>query len=230
MKSRFYVRADTAALKAALSSIEQSQLPFATARALTTTAKQGQAAVRARLPQIFTIRTTWLDKGIQVRSASKRDLRAAVVSRDEFMGLQETGGEKKPRKGRAIGVPKAIREPKTKVTKPSEWPGALLARSAKAKPRRRKVRGKGSYKKPKFFLTTLKKGRRAGLQAVVQRDDPMTRYPLRVLYVLQPSVRVKGDLKMRETVAAVVSERFASNFSEALAEALRTAKPKAARR
>ncbi|MBF0371620.1 MAG: hypothetical protein HQL52_19460, partial [Magnetococcales bacterium] len=108
-----------------LSGLEK-QARFATAVALTCTAKDAQEEVRRQLPERFTIRTGWLAKGVRVRSARKNNLEAAVTVLDDFMALQETGGMRKSHSGEALAVPVGARPTPRSITRPSKFPGRLL--------------------------------------------------------------------------------------------------------
>ncbi|GAA0599197.1 hypothetical protein GCM10009099_40360 [Caenispirillum bisanense] len=102
------------------------QTQFAVALALTRTAKDAQAEVIKSLGQKFTIRTAWVSKGIRIKPATKQKLEAVVFSKDDFMALQETGGEKTARDGKAIARPYGARKKAGAVTRPSKWPGQML--------------------------------------------------------------------------------------------------------
>jgi hypothetical protein len=55
-----------------LSAVQQRQVPFAAAQALTFTALDVQAQVRRDMRQDFTIRRDWVISGIRVTPATKR--------------------------------------------------------------------------------------------------------------------------------------------------------------
>jgi hypothetical protein len=184
----------------ALDALARRQIPFATAVALTRTAIEARDAVRMQAKERFTIRTPWVLKGIQAKSADKRSLTAHVIARDDFMALQEEGGVKEAR-GKALGVPVEARNPKTLVTRPSKWPGALLRR------------------KRKFFTGQVK----GNVPAVFRRDEDGG---LTLFYTLRPRVSIKPRFGMVEKVREVVTSRYAALFAEAFAQARKTAKPR----
>ena len=100
---------DNSRLIRALERIGNRNVPFAVARALTDTAKVVQEDARGRLARIFKIRTTWVSRGLRVRSSDWKTaphLEAAVGTVDKFMALQQTGGMKDP-KDDMQGIPKA---------------------------------------------------------------------------------------------------------------------------
>ncbi|MBF0190237.1 MAG: hypothetical protein HQL99_03685 [Magnetococcales bacterium] len=179
------------------------QLLFASALTLTNVAKDAQAEVRRLLPQKFTIRTGWVAKGIQIRSASKSDLKATVMVLDQFMAIQETGGTKVGVFGKALGVPVGARSSPTSVTRPGSFPGAMSRR-------------------PGYFIAPLKKG--ANVKAVWRRIGKGRRERLKLMYVLPHQVRLKPRFGFNETVRKVAMENAPRRFAEALQKALATAR------
>lgn len=188
---------DTAPLLRAFDELTRRQLPFATARALTTTARDAALALKSHLADDFTIRTRWLASGIRVNPATKSHLVAEVGSRDEFMALQATGGEKVPRDGGAIAVPEHARPTPTAITRPSQWPGKLLARS-------------------RYFVKPLE----SGDLGVFRRDKGA----LVLMYALKRRVEVRQHWHFDEIVERVVGAKWARNCELALADALRSAR------
>ena len=66
-----HIQVDTSDMERGLDAMARKQLPFAVAAALTATAKDAQAAVRAQMPARFTLRGPWVPKGIRIRPAKK---------------------------------------------------------------------------------------------------------------------------------------------------------------
>src|SRR5690348_15010580 len=84
-----------------LDSAAQKQIPFATAKALTETARLAQVAVTRSLPSTFDRPNPFTMRAIGIRAARKGDLSAAVFVKDkqaEYLAIQETGGEAQPKK------------------------------------------------------------------------------------------------------------------------------------
>lgn len=179
------------------------QIPFVAAVSLTRLAQEGRADVIASLPEHFTLRGTWLQRGIRYRPAEKRawpKTASWVGSVDDFMEAQEVGGEKRPRSGKHLGEPFEARPTKEAKVPPSKWPGRQLRRK-------------------RTFVTTLRRGSRKGSLAVVRRATT-EQFPLQVLYVLRKSVQVRPRLGMRETVQATMNAKLPSIFSAELQKAL----------
>jgi hypothetical protein len=192
-----------------LADMATKQVPFATAKALTKTAQDAQAAQRAALPQRFKLRSNWVMQGIRIVPASKRDWprsHAIVGSKDEFLVLQETGGRKRPAKGaKNVAVP-------TAATERRRGAGGRLPKSAKP---RAIISSKAG-----FFADRAIKRRQArkatGARALT-------------LFLLRPSATIKPRLKLRETVERTVARVYQARFREALDDAVRAPRRKPTR-
>jgi hypothetical protein len=177
------------------------QLPFATARALTLTAQDAQAAIRAGMPGRFTIRNAWSQRGIIVRPASKDVIpyRSAVMVGDiwNYLFLQEPGGEKTPLSSAHLAIPEDIRSSPGQILRRSMRPKALLARKD-------------------VFIKDLG----GGNQAIYQRVGK----GLKLLYILVPDAHIKPRLGLTETAMKIGNERWAINFAASLEAALISAR------
>jgi hypothetical protein len=98
------------ALEMALIQLEQEQMPYATARALTDMAKLGQAVITRDIPQLFGQGgppKPFTIASVVAKSATKDNLAAMVFIKDKqaaYLALEETGGTRQP-KGRALLLP-----------------------------------------------------------------------------------------------------------------------------
>ena len=102
------------------------QMPFATALALTRTAQDVQARLKATLGQHFTIRSNWVAGSIRYRPAQKGPSPVAYVgSVYDPMALQAEGGQKEGKGGGDVAVPLWARRDLGQRTKPGQWPGRL---------------------------------------------------------------------------------------------------------
>lgn len=192
------IAVDTKAVTAAVKGIRDDQIPFATALALTRTAQDVQAEIRRQLPQRFTIRNSWVSKGIVISKATKRQLYAIVRSRDDFMVLQETGGTKAPR-GRHLAVPQGIRGSDREIVTRGKRPRAAL-------------------RKKRTFVATIR-----GKEGIWQRTTKK-RNPIKMLYTLRPTVPVKARFGFHDTAERTAQQRFEENFRTAFEQAVRTAR------
>lgn len=111
----FTVTVDAKGLMADMKGLEK-QIPYILARSLTNTAIGAEMDVRAKLPGQFTLRNTFTQKGIRYKAAQKNanivqaevftDTENRKTGAPDYLGRQETGGEKFPHNGRMhIAIP-----------------------------------------------------------------------------------------------------------------------------
>lgn len=202
-----------------LGQLETKQVRFATARALTMTARDAQTEIRKQLPQRFTIRRNWISQGVRIKAATKENLTATVFHMDEYLIRQEAGGVKTGKagggnftseavnqtgKGRRVkdsavnrvAIPTSnVLRTKSDIIKKSDLPSGHGNKAF--------VIGKGSKQ---VLVRRFAKGKRAGL---------------RVLYVLKPRAYVPARFEFRETGRRVALQRFPYNFQIAITDALK---------
>jgi hypothetical protein len=171
------------------------QVPFALARALTRTAQDAQGDVRSDLPRRFTIRNTWVSRGIRITPATKAKPEAIVGSLEPFMARQETGGPKRARSAHHVAVPVKAKRNKRDIIPKGQRPAAL----------------KG---KPGIFKIVTASG------AGIMRREGKQRYPLQILYWLKSDVTVRPRFGFQETTADTVRKRFGLNFVASLSDAM----------
>lgn len=226
---RFGVKVDISKFVAARLELEQKQLPFVTAKALTATVQDAQAAVRGNVRQAFKLRNNWTEQGIRIKPADKRgadgvisaDVHTDTANRStgapDYLGRQEQGGEKVPFGGRQyIAVPtKYLRQMAPGIIpaelRPRNLLGATGGRFAAHNRKgqialRNQVRVRGF----EFFLQRLKGGDMAILGRYFTDRDA---YPF---YLLVSAVHVrKSGLRMQETVERIANENFGTRWDEA---------------
>ena len=183
------------------------QVKYACATTLTRIALDAQQDVRESLSKNFTIRSPWVSKGIRIKPANRGTLISFVYSKDSFMGLQETGGEKKAVMGSRLAVPVGIRKNKKTKTPRRLWPGALIRSNSKTK---------------HVFYRPLKgsRGRAIGLW---QRTSGR-RGKLKLLYILKKSVQINPSFNFRNTVATTAKRVFPARFYSEVVKAITTRK------
>ena len=169
------------------------QIRYASAVALTKTAQDAQKEVRRQLPTRFIMRSKWVPKGIRTKMATKNSLESKVRVIDDFMALQEIGGDGE------TSVPIGARPKPTSRTPPNKWPGALL-------------------KKPKHFIGPIESG--SDEMVLWRRRYKKKSRPLKLMYVFEDRVKIKPRFKFMETVERVGLDRFMIRFEEALTRAL----------
>ena len=226
------VKADISEVVAGLHDFEQTQLPFAIARTLTALAKDSQAAVQENVKRSFTLRNTWTEKGIRIVPAKKTggaadgqitatvytDTANRVTGAPDYLGRQETGGEKVPFGGHQyIAVPtKYLRQmcpgPIPAELRPRNLLGATGGRYTTFNRKtggivlKNQVRVRGF----EFFLQKIKDGHMAILGRYMTDRDA---YPFYLL-ITEAHVR-KSGLLMEETVRRVVDENFQQRWQAA---------------
>lgn len=183
------------------------QAVFATSVALYETAKLAADTVRNELPQEFTIRNTYVGKGIRVKPSGSKMIRktgrgiegmeAQVGTLDEFMARQELGGKKQAAAGKDIAIP--IRDNPSEITPKSKWPKALM-------------------RKKNFFIQNYK-----GHKAMFERTSK-SRYPIKMRYFFKPSINVPKRWGMVDTITKVVEQHYDSIFMDAFDRAMKSAK------
>ncbi|HQU03503.1 MAG TPA: hypothetical protein PLT25_02175 [Acidocella sp.] len=210
---RIGVKSDITKLAASLTAFDETQMPYTVARALTATALQAQAEIRAAMPSEFTLRRDWIVKGIRIVMARKENLVAMIYSIDPFMGRQEYGGEKIPMDGgKNIAVPLAARPNKGAII-----PASLLPQNL----------GKAEYTiSMKSGKEIVKKGTGGTAFRLISNGKTYlalrTAAGLQMMYLLIPMTLVKPRLNMGVITQRVVKEQFAQNFFEAARKAMAT--------
>lgn len=179
-----------------------NQLPYAQSRALNSLAYETRDQTRVGMRSNFTIRRPWVVNQMQVRKkATKADLEAIIGTSDnaKFLGKHEDGGTRTAL-GRFVAIPtRAVRRTKTQQISARDRPKALGDRA-----------GIVTFKGDQYLA--LKKGRwnKSGGG--------------RLLYLLKPRVEIDERLRLQQTGRRVIATQATRKLSEAIDQALRTAK------
>ncbi len=160
-----------------------NNLAFATSLGLN---RAGQFLVqneRQRIDSIFTLRNTFVKKGVSFKPSDKRQRPYPFIEfghRDAFIAQHEESGIKKPREGRSIAVPLNIRKNfRQRITK-KKRPTALLSGTVG-----------GKRKAFLVFIPGLNK-------RVIARRKSKRAFPLDILYTLPRQVRIRPILEFEE--------------------------------
>lgn len=214
------ITVDTRALTRDLGAFARSQVPFATARALTDAANDARTEAKAALPKDFNIRTGWVAKGFRVERATKAHLAARLYHLDPFMGRQMHGGEKDGRDGSGVAIPAKDGFPsapkRSRPTRPSDWPSQL--------DRTFSIDLKGGSAGRLVFQRTGKRRGKRGRTArfpTGARSAGLADPDVRLMYVIKPDVEVRPRWRLRETTARTVEQRFGQHFAARLLDAMR---------
>jgi hypothetical protein len=211
LKLQWDVKSNVKGFAKHLNAVQKKQLPFATARALTWTAKDAQKRLQESMPETFNVtRKWWMQQqptGIKVKSAKKAELQADVFTLAYFAFLQEEGGVKIPFKSRGILVPTS------KTPKYGRKAGGAARVLAGKKIIRRGGKANGD---PVYTLASGKRG--------VLRRKGKKRTPTELVYTYVPraNIRARMDFKAKAHDAAV--KNFDYFFAKSLTQALKTAR------
>lgn len=179
------------------------QVKFATAVALTNTAKDGQKEVISTLEQTFTLRGKWFQQsnkfGIKIKSAKKDDLQSAVYTNADWLLTHETGDDKLPR-GNSLAIPTDnVRRNKKDIVIRSNRPRNV---------------------KNSFVLISKKTGHKI----LFTRKGRGKNKKLVALYNLTARAHIRKQSTVIEPIQKIVQQRLFKNYEVALRKALTTAK------
>ncbi|MEM7523318.1 MAG: hypothetical protein AAF360_06105 [Pseudomonadota bacterium] len=193
--------ADLRAFGRALKALPRNEWPFATALSLTRTAAAAQTALRADLPDRFTVRRPWLLRQVKMEKATKRQ--PTPIARvfmsdatDYFAGLQERGGRKRGRRGGRVAIPTGATRNKRGTIPRGRRPATLLAKRG----------GPRAY-----FIGKM----RDGTEGVFERRKSGA---ITLLYALEPVVQIKPALGLEQTVRETMKREFPMIFTRAIAD------------
>lgn len=206
------IESNAAHLAGVMRTLVADQVPFAATVALTRLAQDVKVAEADNLPRRLNTHGNRLQRGLRVVRAEKRDWpnpKAIVGSLDEFLVLQETGGEKKPTKGAShVAIParhvEARRRPSTGAFAQRDKPRGI--------PKSRKVHGVG--------IRAPVKGQ-IGPHLPGQED--------KVWWFLRRSATIRPRLHFRETAETTSKAKYRGHFERELAAALKSARVRSGR-
>ena len=180
-----------------LTAIQRRQLPFATALALTATAKDVQRNVEKAIDRGFDRPTPFTRRAIGITAARKTRLIASVFVKRiqaQYLAVQETGGERRPR-GRALVLPAAAR-----LNRYGNLPRGAV----------RRLLGR-----PDTFSGTVR-----GIAGIWQRRGRS----VSLVVAYEPKARYRPRLGFMDTARKTARARFPIQMRRALERALATAR------
>jgi hypothetical protein len=237
------IHCDTRQFEKGIRDLYRDQIPFAAALALTRTAQDAQAAVKANLPKQFIIRRPWTQGGIRIESAKKKDwplVAASVGSIDPYMVDFEEGGlhvnegtRNAARKEKSFVIPSQVRKmygiANSSVITKRRWPGQLVADHSIHKEMpgmvgtRRGVKN-GRRRQGKPFLLSI-----AGKAGVYIANGKPVRLRgkshegLHLLWQIKKTpARAPRKQWLYKTAQATVAAKIEKNFEAAMAQATAT--------
>lgn len=185
-----------------------SKILYGTARGLTRTAKDAQVVMKTRVAQLFTLRTTWWDKGpwaIKVDMATKTSLMARLSTAAVWMQLHETGGIKQMQ-GKDLIIPI--------LYKPSTSPNVVF--------------GAKRSKRDLILKSQLPRNLGAKIFEIPSHSGPLLarvlgkgkNRKLNIMYALEKSSKIKPRLDFVQTSLAVARNNIHQNITEEIQKAL----------
>lgn len=205
-----------------LSDLSARHIPFAMAKALTETAKEGAAEVKAEMPDRFALRSGWTQKGVRFRMARPGDPQASVYTMDWYMRTQEGGGARRPQSAAHLWIPTLAARAGGLLSNRvlSRYAPKNIKKSMEAERKgTRKRPGKGRYANPKAFIVE-----RDGKRSVFIRQFPDRRLPIVKLFELAESVKLPPRWQFEKTMNRVTGKQLRKQFLNALDYALKTSK------
>ena len=194
------IDANTRALDRALSDAAQRQMPFATARALTRTARGASDVETQEIRRTFDNPIPFTQRGLYMRGASRSRPEAEIGIKKiqaQYLGLQAEGGLRRP-EGRAILIPVGART-NTYGNLPRRAVARLLARSDTFSGRVKGV--PGIWQRPR---------RKGGAPKLLVRYEDSARYARRY--------------EFQDVAAEFVRRTFPRELFDSLRQALATAR------
>lgn len=196
------VTVDTKRLTRRLTHIERDQYPFAVAYAITKTAQHIQGEETKAIEKCFDRPTPFTKRAVGIKAATKTIPEGEVFLKDKqaaYLGLQVTGGTRRPKR-RALIVPwKHIR-----LNKYGNIPGLRTGKIQKLLARRDTF-----------------SGRVKGVDGIWQR---LRGNRLKLLIAWEPKANYKKRFAFYAIALRGFRERFAPQFKRSLAMALKTAR------
>jgi hypothetical protein len=199
------------------------QLPFATSKAINETAKDFQKVQRRHMLEAFVVRRrTFVERSVKIKPfANKRRLEATVSidppggkARADILAKFERTGRKRPRSGKHVAVPIAVRRGKTGVISRRQRPKAFGFRTHRTRTGRLQLKGQ----RRTFIL------RGSHTPGIYQRVGRGRGSRIRLLYTFKRSVPIDARLRFIENARRTINKRFVPNFRAALQHAIRTAR------
>ncbi len=171
----------------------RGEIEFEIVKALTRTARDAAAEVKAEMPSKFLLRRDWITKGIRFEAATKANPIARVYTLDELMEKQETGDVHQA-KGKHLAIPAQIRSRPDMFIPRSKMPRQILSQTG-------------------TFIGSFegKSGHRfSGLSGIFQRVNRGR--SLRILYLFKDRKVTKARWDFEKTVTEAVDRMFLNNL------------------
>lgn len=200
----------------------EKQLPQAMAWALNWTAFDARDVVASALPLTFTMRNTWVARGMRVLAAKKRDWprqKAIVGNTRPFMDFHARGGRKTKTGGKhGTIVPVEARKTKAAKLRLKTMPSAVFGRDISARMSAEQINAKAPAG-GRWYARDLS----SGAVGIFHRKRKRDRHT-ELWWVLEREVEVPKRWAFEAQVDRVVERQLPRNFRRAMDRALRTAR------
>jgi len=214
----FSVQSEINKVLKSIDPLTSKQMPFAIAKALTSTAKAVQKDITSELPTAFTSPTAFTKKAFTIKAARKTDLTAWVFAKDaqaRYLAYGIQGGERRvkgfERRIDAMGGEAGVMLVPTKAVKRDASGNVSLATI-------RRIAGQSNSKK--YFVGTPKGNNRSF--GVYER---MAGGKLRALLIEADVGNYRKRLNMIGIGKRVIQSQFMRELEASIAQAIATARP-----
>lgn len=207
----------------------RDQVPFANARAINRTAKEGQKRERAHMVDVFTIRRpAWVSRAIKIKPFARKRSPSATVQveppggpqRADVLARHERAHQREPVGGQSLAVPIDVRTSTREIVKKRDRPKAYAFSHVRT--------GAGGAEVYEGRRRTFMVRYADGSGWILRRTGPGTWGSLfegtTVLYRLVPEVPIEARLDFVDTMVRTVTTTYASYFRQEFARAVRTAR------
>ena len=192
------IRSNVAQIKRIMEREQKSQLPFATARALTWTGRDAREEVGKRIDKAFDRPTRFTKSAAASQPATRNKMFSRVLIKDaqaRYLGIQEEGGTRRPQ-GRALVVPFNVRLNQY-GNLPRGGVRRLLAR-------------------PDTFSGAIR-----SVGGIWQRQRGGG---VKLLIAYEQQAKYQPIFEFKKTVERVAQEKFPDNFERSFRQAMETAR------
>lgn len=218
------VKVDTSKIEQRLQALASDQVPFATALALTNTARDVSAALASEMPKYLDSPTPFTLRAFSIQRAEKLKLSARVFAKDaqgRYLRWQIDGGDRAPNR-KLQRLPAEIT-----LNAHGNLPAGEIARLialAKSGKRTTKARAAktGVSSKVDLFYGDPGNGRPVGIYKRIVRGD--VQYLVPVVIMPQGPAKYRPRFPARKIVTDTAHRVFPAHFSAALRRAISTAR------
>lgn len=213
--AKINIRVDNKAVENTFSALITGQFKFALAKTLTGLAFDVREDAAVKAGNYLDIRTPFVkNRGLRIIKANKKDIdiKSSVGVTTQTLADSITGGTKQGRQAVPTGKSRSLLNPLRKTLGPARFPRKVLNK-------KRPVKGI----KAKAFVFRSKRGKTSGKEVIAIRTTKR-RSPLRTLYVMENSIKVKKKWRFVEDARKVVKANYVNKLNRNIKQAILTSK------